>query len=92
MPRCTVEDLRGGDAPENARLLREALARGEHTDGKRDAVVLNAGVGLYVYGLAPTAESGVALARETLNSGAALAKLDEWVAVTRELAAASVAP
>ena len=43
-----MEDLKGGDANENAALLREVLTGGAHTDAKRDAVVLNAGVGLYV--------------------------------------------
>ena len=32
-----------GDAAENAALLREVLAGGDHRDAKRDAVVLNAG-------------------------------------------------
>merc|ERR1711935_1091660 len=41
IPRCTVDDLRGGDAPENAKLLREALSAGDYTDAKRDAIVLN---------------------------------------------------
>ena len=85
VPRCTLEDLRGGGAAENAALLREALAAGSHAGGKRDAVVLNAGMGLYVFGLAASMEGGVALARETLKSGAGLAKLDEWIATTQRL-------
>jgi anthranilate phosphoribosyltransferase len=83
--RCTVEDLKGGGAAENASLLRDALAGGAHTTGKRDAIVLNAGVGLYVFGLAASIEAGVALARATLESGAAIAKLDEWIATTQAL-------
>lgn len=85
VPRCTVEDLKGGDAPTNAALLREALSAGGHTNGKRDSIVLNAGVGLYVFGLAASIEAGVVLARTTLESGAGLAKLDEWIATTQEL-------
>ena len=85
VPRCTVEDLKGGDATVNASELRKALEGGTHTNGKRDAVVLNAGVGLYVFGLAESIEAGVTLARTTLESGAGLEKLDEWIATTQAL-------
>lgn len=88
VPRCTVDDLRGGDAPTNAALLRETLAGGSHTDAKRDAVVLNAGVGLYVFGSAGSMEGGIALARDALNAGKGVAKLDEWVATSVALAKA----
>lgn len=72
-PECSIEDLRGGDRDENARLLREALVGGKWTaNGKKDAITLNAGIGLYVYGLAPTIEKSFELARTTLESGAAL--------------------
>lgn len=71
-PGCTMEDLRGGDRDENARLLREALQGGTWTNnGKKDAITLNAGIGLYVYGLAPTIGDGFKLAKDTLESGAA---------------------
>ena len=71
-PGCTMEDLRGGGRDENARLLREALQGGTWTNnGKKDAITLNAGIGLYVYGLAPTIEDAFKLAKSTLESGAA---------------------
>ena len=87
-PRCTLEDLRGGDAKENAALMREALQGGDHTDAKRDAIVLNAGVGIYVFGLSESLEDGILLARKTLNTGKGLEKLDEWIQLTQELAPA----
>eukprot|EP00614_Pseudopedinella_elastica_P003990 CAMPEP_0172588342 /NCGR_PEP_ID=MMETSP1068-20121228/7248_1 /TAXON_ID=35684 /ORGANISM="Pseudopedinella elastica, Strain CCMP716" /LENGTH=411 /DNA_ID=CAMNT_0013383633 /DNA_START=96 /DNA_END=1331 /DNA_ORIENTATION=+ len=87
VPRCTVEDLKGGDAPTNAKLMREALKAGEFTDAKRDSIVLNAGVGLYVFGLADSISGGVDLARETLEAGKGLEKLDEWIDLTKKLAA-----
>lgn len=75
-PACKMEDLRGGDRDENARLLREALAGGTWTsNGKKDAITLNAGIGLYVYGLAPTIEASFKLAKSTLESGAAIAQV-----------------
>ncbi len=75
-PGCTMEDLRGGDRDENARLLREALEGGTWTkNGKKDAITLNAGIGLYVYGLAPSIEDSFKLAKSTLESGAAITQV-----------------
>eukprot|EP00903_Cladosiphon_okamuranus_P007663 g7431.t1 len=80
-PGCTMDDLRGGDREENASLLREALQGGTWTNnGKKDAITLNAGIGLYVYGLAPTVGDGFELAKTTLESGAASTQLDKWIA------------
>jgi anthranilate phosphoribosyltransferase len=84
VPRCTVEDIRGGDAEYNANAMREVLAGGAHTDARRDSVVLNAGMGCYVYGLAPSVAEGVQLAREVLASGKALRTLDQWVSSSQE--------
>lgn len=88
--RCSLEDLRGGrSVAENADMLREVLLDGESGAGqgdpsmaaRRDAVVLNAGFGCYVYGLSASISEGVALAKEILLSGKAATKLDEWVRV-----------
>ena len=85
LPRATAEALRGGDAAHNAEVVRRLLA-GE-TGPVRDAVLLNAGAALAVYG-APGDEPGRALpagvekAREALDSGAAATVLDRWVAAT----------
>ncbi len=87
VPRCKIEDLRGGDAAENAALLREVLSPGEGKGAKRDAVVLNAAAGLYVYGDVPTLAAGVEKAYKVLASGAALQKLDEWIACSKALKA-----
>ena len=88
--RCSLEDLRGGrSVAENAEMLREVLQAGDadrdrdspSMAARRDAVVLNAGFGCYVYGLSASIAEGVALAREILLSGQAVAKLDDWVRV-----------
>ena len=64
------------------------LAALENQDGPpRDIVALNAGASIYVAGLAATLADGVARARETLQSGAARRKLDEFVSSTQSLAA-----
>ena len=53
----------------------------------RDIVALNTGAALYAADLADTIGTGVRLAQDTLASGAARAKLDEFVQVTQKLAA-----
>jgi anthranilate phosphoribosyltransferase len=50
--------------------------------------MLNSGVALYAANLASSMADGVALARESLASGKALAKMHQFVARTRDLAAA----
>lgn len=51
-----------------------------------DVVVLNAGAALYCANVVPSIEAGIARAREVIASGAARARLDEFVRVTQELA------
>jgi anthranilate phosphoribosyltransferase len=50
---------------------------------QRDIVALNAGAAIYISGRTPTLEDGVELAFETIKSGAARAKLDEFVKFTQ---------
>eukprot|EP00588_Corethron_pennatum_P020146 CAMPEP_0194323572 /NCGR_PEP_ID=MMETSP0171-20130528/25830_1 /TAXON_ID=218684 /ORGANISM="Corethron pennatum, Strain L29A3" /LENGTH=361 /DNA_ID=CAMNT_0039082251 /DNA_START=41 /DNA_END=1126 /DNA_ORIENTATION=+ len=79
IPRCDVLDLRGGGPEQNAEEFRLVLNGGEHTNAKRDSIVLNAGVGCYVYGLTDSIEGGVKLARKTLESGKAAEVLKKWI-------------
>jgi len=53
----------------------------------RDIVALNAGAALYAANLSDSIGAGIRLAQETLASGAARTKLDEFVQVTQKLAA-----
>jgi anthranilate phosphoribosyltransferase len=57
------------------------------TNAKKDSIVLNAGVGCYVYGLAETIEEGCDLARKTLVEGKAAEVLKKWRTVSNEIAA-----
>ncbi|HEY4583047.1 MAG TPA: anthranilate phosphoribosyltransferase [Lysobacter sp.] len=77
-------NLRVADAAESRTMLLRALD--DEPGLPREIVALNAGAALYVAGLAESIEDGIALARRTLASGAARAKLDEFVATTGELA------
>ena len=74
IPRARLEDLRGGNREENARIVAGILD-GSLTGPKRDLVVLNAAAGFVVAGLSPDLASGVAHANEQIASGRAFAKL-----------------
>ncbi|MCC8178862.1 MAG: anthranilate phosphoribosyltransferase [Cloacibacillus sp.] len=77
--RCDKSELTGGTPEENAAITRAILA-GRERGAKRQAVCLNAGAALYIGGRAETVEAGVRMAEELLDSGAALKKLEEFIA------------
>jgi len=77
--------LRVDSAEQSRAMLLNALDNEPGTP--RDIVIFNAGAALYAANLAADIGEGIALARATLASGAARAKLDEFVHCTRELAA-----
>lgn len=77
-------NLRVADAAESKAMLLGVL---DNRPGPaREIVVLNAGAALYVAGVAESIEAGIALSRQVIANGAALAKLEEFVAATRRLA------
>ena len=84
MQRARLDDLAGGDAAENAALLRAVVdgAPGPHLD----IVLLNAGAALYIAEAAGSIADGVDKARRAVADGAARAKLDALVATSRRLA------
>ncbi|MFQ6019259.1 MAG: anthranilate phosphoribosyltransferase [Dehalococcoidia bacterium] len=69
------EDLAGGDAAYNAEALLSVLT-GEEKGPRRDLVALNAGIRIYLAERAGSIAEGLAQAREAIDSGAALAKLE----------------
>jgi len=86
IPRCELIDLRGGNPQENADEFRKVLMGGDHTNAKRDSVILNAAFGCYVYGLVSSIEEGVELTRSVLNSGKAAEKLEQWIDCSQRIA------
>jgi anthranilate phosphoribosyltransferase len=78
-------NLKVADAAESKAKIMEAL-RGEPGPA-HDIVLLNAGTALYAAGVAASIEDGLQRARTAIASGAALAKLDQFVSVTRSLGA-----
>ncbi len=84
LPRASIQDLRGGDREENAEIIRQMLA-GE-AGPRRDIVLMNAAAALVVGGKARDFKEGVALAAQSIDSGAAAAKLAGLVALSQRLA------
>ncbi len=84
--RGSLADLGGGDSGANALITREVLGGGH--GGKRDVVLMNAAAGLVAAGRAADFAEGVAQARESIDSGAALARLEALIAVSARLAEA----
>lgn len=72
--KAGLEDLAGGDASANARILLDIL-KGKSGPG-RDIVLLNAAAAVYVSDKAKSIKDGLKLAEESLNSGEALKKLE----------------
>lgn len=78
--RCSLSDLQGGDAVANAEIVRAVL--GGASGPKRDVVLLNAAYGLVAAGFARTVDAGLEKARQVIDDGLALRKLEELVALT----------
>jgi anthranilate phosphoribosyltransferase len=80
MSRAPIETLRGGDAQENAKLIREVL---EGQPGpRRDIAVMNAAAALVTAGIASNFLDGAQLAASAISSGLAQEKLAALVAFT----------
>jgi anthranilate phosphoribosyltransferase len=82
LPRATIGQLVGGDAPANAAAIRAVLegAKGPH----RDIAVLNAAAGLVVAGIADDLGAGVTAAQKSIDGGEAAAALDTMIHVSVE--------
>ncbi len=79
--RATLADLAGGDAAENANIIRSVLA-GERSP-RRDVVVLNAAAALVAAGRVDHLSDGVPLAAAAIDSGRARERLEQLVAFTQ---------
>jgi len=80
--RCDPDELRGGDADENAAKIREVFTGGN--GGRRSAILLNAAGAIAAAGHAEDLREGLELARSALDSGAAAERLDALVAFSKE--------
>ncbi|HAR33486.1 MAG TPA: anthranilate phosphoribosyltransferase [Desulfobacter sp.] len=76
------KDLLGGDAKHNAAITRAILSGGKGP--KQNIVLLNAGVGLVAADAVPTIKKGIEMALKSIETGAAMEKLELLADYTRE--------
>ena len=82
-PRVSVESLRGGSSQENAEILHRIL-KGEK--GPRcDIVLMNAAAALVAGDRAENLEQGIQIAKEAIDSGKALEKLEGLIKISQSL-------
>jgi len=82
MQRAALEDISGGDAAVNAGIIRDVL-RGKKS-ARRDVVLLNSAAALVAAGRADHLKDAVPLAAKSLDSGAAMEKLEALVRFTNQ--------
>jgi anthranilate phosphoribosyltransferase len=82
MPRVSLEELAGGTPEENASWLA-ALLKGEVSGGSKETIILNAAAALVTAGSASRMIHGIEQARESIDSGAALRKLNDLIDFTQ---------
>ncbi len=83
MNPCTIEDLKGGSPEENAEITRGIL-NGTIHGPKRDVVVLNAGIALYLGIDNISLKEGIQMAEELIDSNKAYEKLESFIQATRQ--------
>lgn len=79
--RCNLSELIGGSPEENAQITREILS-GTLTGPKRDIVLLNSALSLYLGIDGCTIKECIAMAGELIDSGKALNKFEQFVGAT----------
>jgi len=87
MARASIKDLAGGDREQNAEIIRAVL--GGEPGPRRDIVLMNAAAALVAGARARDLKDGVAVAAQSIDSGAARGKLDALVTLSRRLAGES---
>jgi anthranilate phosphoribosyltransferase len=85
LTKAAPVELRGGDAADNAAIIRDVLAGSP--GARRDVVLLNAGVALFVAGRVDTIREGIAAAAAAVDSGAARQRLGKMAASSHREAA-----
>ena len=76
--KAPIQHIRGGDTFQNANIMKEVLEL-KCQDAKRDIVLLNAAAGIYVSSRVRSLKAALESARQSLDSGQALNKLNELI-------------
>ena len=82
---ASLNDLKGDDAPTNAAILRGVLD-GSEGGPKRDVVLLNAGAAIMAAGRVHSIADGIGRAKDSIDSGKAVEKLDSLIELSQTLA------
>lgn len=77
-----LEDIIGGTPEENARIAKDIFS-GKEQGAKRDIVLMNAGVGIFIGKDNISMEDSIKLAAEVIDSGKAYAKMEQFVKATQ---------
>lgn len=80
--RCSMQELKGGDATANAIIVRDLLNGAQGP--KRDVVLLNAAFALVAAGRCKTVQEGVVMAANAIDSGAARTQLEKLVVLSNQ--------
>ncbi|MDR0846758.1 MAG: anthranilate phosphoribosyltransferase [Lactobacillales bacterium] len=83
LKRWSKDEIVGGTPAENAEITR-AILRGDERGAKRDAVILNSAAAIYIAKPELSFEEAIKVATDTIDSGKALAQLEEFVRLTNE--------
>lgn len=83
MPIYNFSELKGGNATDNANIIKDILT-GKEKGAKRAVVVLNAGAAFYVAGKVPTIKEGIEYAESIIDSRKAMAKLEKLIKMSNE--------
>jgi anthranilate phosphoribosyltransferase len=81
MSRCKKEELVGGTPAEHAQITRDIL--GGAQGPRRNAVLLNSAAAIHIAKPELSLKDGLALAAETIDSGKALAQLEQFITLSR---------
>ncbi|TSC87124.1 MAG: anthranilate phosphoribosyltransferase [Parcubacteria group bacterium Gr01-1014_8] len=82
--RSSKKDILGGDATENAAIIRAILSGG--SGAQRDVVVFNSAFALYAAGAAASIQEGIEKAKQSIDSGSALRVLESLIRETQNFA------
>ena len=84
MPYAAKDELVGGDKEVNAQITRDILS-GKETGGKRNAVLLNAGMSLHLAKPELSIKEGIDMAADLIDSGKAAQKLEQFIKCSQSL-------
>lgn len=84
LKRSKLSEIQGGNSEDNAMIIKN-IFNGKETGAKKDIVILNSALAFYTYGKTKSIKDGITLARNIIDSGLALDKLNRYIKVSNEV-------